>query len=149
MLRSFIEIGPKMGQGEVTKELKGVLELWGVLAGTGTADARILLEPRTMENQSPKLLLPVPKDQFQVEIDDVLGEVTVVAHVEARIDAGETHQTIRLLRGGPAGELERGAIEEALPSIVEGLSEIGIAISKDDIIIDGPGLLLRPICAFR
>lgn len=149
MLRSFVEVAPKLGQGGTSKELKETLEIWGVIAGTGASDARFLIEPRTAAEQMPRLLLPVPKDQLQVGLDDVLGDVTVVAQVEAIIAEGDSHQTIRFLRGGPAGSLERGALEEALPNLIDGLGEMGIDISNEDIIIEGPALLLRPICAYR
>ncbi|HEX7244055.1 MAG TPA: hypothetical protein VF245_00645 [Solirubrobacterales bacterium] len=149
MLRSFIEVGPKLDQKQVTKELRQVLDMWGVISGTGQDDAPVLIEPSTQEEQVPRLLLPVPQDDFEVNIDDLLGEVTVVAQVEQILNEGEAHQVIRVLKGGPATSLERGAIEETLPGLSEGLGGIGIDISEDDVFIRGPALILRAICAYR
>jgi hypothetical protein len=40
-------------------------------------------------------------------------------------------------------------MEEALPALIEGLSGTGIDISPEDVIVQGPGLVLRAICAYR
>jgi hypothetical protein len=149
MLRSFIEIGPKLGQQISTKELKEVLGPWGVISGTGRPDAPTLIQPFTSADQLPRLLMPVPKKDFEVSIDDVIGEVTVVAQVEQVLEEGDSRQVIRILRGGAASPLERNAMEEALPSLIEGLSGTGIDISPEDVIIQGPALVLRAICAYR
>ncbi len=149
MLRSLLEVGPTFGQDLPVKDLKEILKIWGVISGTGSAEAATLLQPITVENQLPRLLMPVPEKDLEVKVDDVLGEVTIIAQVEKILSEGQSHQVIRLLRGGPATPLERNAIEEALPSLVEALSEMSIDISQDDIVIRGPALLLRAICAYR
>lgn len=149
MLRSFIDVAPKLGQQGAAKELKGILDPWGVISGTGRPDAPTLIQPFTAEDQLPRLLLPVPKRDLELPIDDVLGEVTVVAQVEQVLSEGESHQVIRILRGGPATSLERNTMEEALPGLVEGLSGMGLDISEEDIVIHGPALILRAICCYR
>jgi len=143
-----VEVGPQFGEDVAVKDLKDILQIWGLISGTGSADAATLLQPVTTEDQRPRLLLPVPQKDLEVKVDDVLGEVTVVAQVEKIIDEGENYQAIRLLRG-PATTLERNAIDEALPSLVEALGEMSIDISEDDIVINGPALLLRAICCYR
>lgn len=148
MLRSFLEVGPAFGEEVSAKDLKEILKVWGVITGTGSTDAATLLQPITTEEQCPRLLLPVPTKDFEVKVDDVLGEVTVVAQVERVLNEGQNHQAIRLLRG-PTTPLERKVIDEALPGLVEALSEMSIDISEDDIVIHGPALLLRAICAYR
>jgi hypothetical protein len=149
MLRSFLDVAPKLDQKDAVKELRSILDVWGVISGTGRDNAPLLLEPYTSEMQNPRLLLPVPKSDLEVGVDDVLGEVTVIAQVEQILEEGETHQVIRVLRGGPPTQMERGVIDEMLPALFSGLSEIGIEIGEDDINIHGPALVLRPICAYR
>jgi hypothetical protein len=149
MLRSLIEVGPAFGQEVPVKDLKEIMKMWGLITGTGSANAATLLQPITVEDQLPRLLVPVPAKDLEVKADDVLGEVTIVAQVEKILDEGEDHQVIRLLRGGPATPLERSAILETLPGLVEALNEMSIDISVDDIAIHGPALLLRAICAYR
>ncbi len=149
MLRSLLDVGPKFGQELPAKDLKEILKVWGVITGTGSASAATLLQPTTTENQLPRLLMPVPAKDLEVKADDVLGEVTIIAQVERILDEGQDHQVIRLLRGGPATPLERNAIEETLPGLVDALNEMSIDISEDDIVVHGPALLLRAICAYR
>jgi hypothetical protein len=149
MVRSFIEVGPKVDQKQVAKELREMLDIWGVITGTGRDEAPVLLEPTTADEQNPRLLLPVAREDLEVDLDDVLGDVTLIAQVEQLIGEGDTYQVIRVLRGGPATSLERGAVDEILPELVSGLSELGVDISEDDVFVTGPAIVLRPICAYR
>lgn len=150
MLRSFIEVAPKLGQGETAKELKPALRVWEAIIGTGNADSRLLMEPRTVDDQSPRLLLPVPKDHLQAPLEDVLSEVTILAQVERIIAADdESHQVIRLLRGGPATSLEKESVADTVPEMIPSLREIGVEIKMGDIFIEGPALIMRAICAYR
>ena len=149
MLRSFIEIAPSLDQKQAARELKGILPVWGVITGTGDEQSPILLEPYTTTEQVPRLIMPVPRADFEVEVDDVLGDVTIVAQVEQVIPEGQSHQVLRILRGGPATSLERGAIDEILPGLSSALSDIGIEFGVDDVHIHGPAYVLRSICAYR
>lgn len=149
MLKSFIEVGPKMGQKKIAQELRKTLDIWSVVTGTGRDGAPVLIEPHTEDPQTPRLLLPVPHDDFEVGIDSVLGDVTVVAQVEQIVEEGQTHQVIRMLRGGQATSLERGAVDEMLPDLMEGMSAIGVEVTEDDVYVQGPALVLRGICAYR
>lgn len=149
MLRSYIEVGPKLDQKETVKELRGMLDIWGVIVGTGKEDAAVLFEPATSEPQKPRLLMPSRKSNLEVGVDDVLGEITVVAQVEQTIGGDETHQVVRVLGGGPATSMERNVIDEMLPALIEGMAGIGINVQEDDINVHGPALVLRPLCAYR
>lgn len=149
MLKSFLEVGPKLGQKKVAGELRKTLDTWGVVTGTGREDAPVLIEPHTEDKQIPRLLLPVPKADFEVDIDSVLGDVTVIAQVEQVIDESQSYQVIRVLRGGPATSLERGVVDEMLPQLMEGMGAIGVEVTKGDVYVQGPAFVLRAICAYR
>jgi hypothetical protein len=152
MLRSFIDVAPKLdtsGASSDVMKLKSMLGIFGVLAGVSDKDARLLIEPTTFEPQCPRLLLPVPEASLEVPLDDVLGEVNVFAQVERVIRSGTSHQVVRMLQGGPASSLERDTIAENLPKLLDGLQSMGIEVSMDDVFVKGPAVLLRPICAYR
>lgn len=150
MLRSFIEVGPAFGEGKAVQELKQILKMWTAMTGTGGAAPRLLLEPVTTEPQNPRLLMPVPKSDFQIDIDDIGGEVTVIAQVEQILTVDDpSYPAIRVLRGAPSSILERDALDAALPDLVDGIGGLGIPISMTDILIDGPAFTLRAICAYR
>jgi len=149
MLRSFVDVAPKLGEKKAAAELKPLLGLWSALVGTDEADARVLIEPFTSEPQDPRLLLPVPRGDFEVELEDILGQVTVIAQVERVLSLNDHHPTLRMLRGAPQTQFERDALEEGLPDMIDGLSEVGIPVSSDDVFIGGPALILRPICVYR
>jgi hypothetical protein len=149
MMRSLIEVAPKFDQKQVAAKLRPILAMWETLVGTGHGDSRLLLEPHTFEPQAPRLLMPVPKAHFEVGVEDVAGEVTVVAQVERVLDADDQYPAIRLLRGAPSSAFEAPALEKALPDLISGLGEIGVQMSEADIFMHGPALILRAICAYR
>jgi hypothetical protein len=149
MLKSFLEVGPKLGQKKIAQELRQNLEIWGVVTGTGREGAPVLLEPYTEPTQIPRLLLPVPAEDFEAEIDAVLKDVTLVAQVEQVIDDDQSYQVVRVLRGGDPTSLERGVVDEMLPSLIEGMAAIGVTVTEDDVNVKGPAIVLRAICAYR
>lgn len=149
MLRSFIDVAPVIGEKDSAKELKQVLGLWNAVVGTGGPDSRILFEPKTSDPQEPRILMPVPRTHLEVELEDMVGELTVVAQIEQILGPEDHHPAMRLLRGAPQAGLERGALEAALPDVIEGIADLGIQISEDDVFIAGPAIVLRAICCYR
>lgn len=149
MLRSFIQVAPKMGEKKAAAELKAMLPMWEVVSGTGREGAPVLLEPVTSDSQTPRLLLPVPKSDFEVSVDAVLTDLTVVAQVEQLVSDAETYEVVRVLSGGPATPLEQGVVKEMLPGLSEALSSMGLAVDEEDALVRGPAVILRAICAYR
>ena len=149
LLRSFLKMAPKFGEKRVATEMRSVIDLWGAMVGTDQSDSRLLLEPHTFSGQRPRLLLPVPRHDFEVDVDDILGQVTVVAQVERVLTEDDQYPAIRMLRGAPATPLETSALEEGLPDLIGGLGELGVSISERDVFIAGPALIMRAICAYR
>lgn len=149
MLRSFLKVAPKFGEKQISSEIRPVMAMWGALVGTDEEDTRLLIEPHTTEPQEPRLLLPVRRGHFEVDVYDVLGEVTVVAQVERLLTESEHYPALRLLRGAPSTQLERSALEEGIPDLVDGLAGMGVPISDEDVFIPAPAVLLRAICAYR
>ena len=85
-----------------------------------------------------------------MDLEAVLGEVTVVAQVERLTAEGDDpYAVMRYFRGAPSNALERGLLEEQLPDLIEALVPMGIEISAEDIFIPGPAFVLRSICAYR
>jgi len=149
MLRSFVKVAPQFGEKQAANNLRSVLQLWGTMVGTGEAGGRLLIEPHTTDPQLPRLLLPVPGDHIEVDLEDLFGDVTVIAQVERLLTDQEEYPAIRMLRGAPSTPFERSALEEGLPDLVEAVSEMGVEISKEDVLIQGPAVILRAVCAYR
>jgi hypothetical protein len=149
MLRSFIKVAPKFGEKQVPNEMRPIMAMWGALIGTDQSNTRLLIEPYTTEPQEPRLLLPVPRPHFEVDANDVLGEVTVVAQVERLLTEGEHYPALRMLQGAPSTQFERSALEDGIPDLVDGLKAMGIPIAEDDVFMPAPAVLLRAICAYR
>lgn len=149
MLRSFVKVAPQFGEKQAANELRPILQLWGTMVGTGEAAGRLLIEPHTADPQVPRLLLPVPRDHIEVDLEDLMGDVTIVAQVERLLTDQEQYPAIRMLRGAPSTPFERSALEEGLPELIRGISELGVEISEEDVFIRAPAVFLRAICAYR
>lgn len=149
MLRSFLKVAPKFGEKQISSEMRPVMAMWGALIGTDQADTRLLIEPYTTDPQEPRLLLPIRRAHFEVDVADLLSEVTVIAQVERLLTEGEHYPALRMLHGAPSTQFERSALEEGIPDLVDGLAGMGIPISEDDVFMPAPAVLLRAICAYR
>jgi hypothetical protein len=86
---------------------------------------------------------------LQVEVADVPGFGTVLAKVDQVVDPEDHALAMRVLQNAPVSELERSAVEEAAVEVVEGLSEMGVACTRGDLVMQGPVVTLRPICIWR
>jgi hypothetical protein len=148
MLRSFIEAAPAFDAQDTARELRKTLPIWDAMVGSGKA-ARVLFDLATAPAQIPRLIVPVKRSALQVELADVAGFCTMLAKVD-RIVGPEDHVlALRLLHGAPLSDLERSTIEEAAVGMVEGFSEMGVPATREDVVMGGPLVMLRPLCIWR
>lgn len=54
-----------------------------------------------------------------------------------------------MVQKAPVSELERSAIEETAVELVEGFSEMGVTCTREDLVMQGPLVMLRPLCVWR
>jgi hypothetical protein len=148
MLRSFLNVAPAFDQEPTARELRKMLPVWDVMVGSGDA-ARILLDLVTNDPQVPRLVLPVRRSAIQVDIADLSGFGTVLAKVEQVVPPGEHVLALRVLQNAPVSELERSAVAEAAVEMVEGFGEMGVTCTKQDLVMPGPVVMLRPVCVWR
>jgi hypothetical protein len=148
MLRSFLKVAPAFNEQATAKELRGILPMWDAMVGSGSA-ARVLLDLVTHEPQVPRILVPVKRSAFQVEVADVPGFSSILAKVDQIIGSDEHVLAIRVLQNAPVSELERSAVAGAAVEMVEGFSEMGVTCTAQDVVMRGPVVMLRPICIWR
>lgn len=122
--------------------------MWEAMVGSGKA-ARILFDLATNPPQAPRAVLPLKQSALQVEVAEVPGFSTVLAKVD-RIVGPEDHiLALRILQNAPVSELERSAVEEAAVEMVEGFNDMGVTCTRDDLVMQGPVVVLRPLCIWR
>ncbi|MCA1708341.1 MAG: hypothetical protein LC808_35725 [Actinobacteria bacterium] len=148
MLRSFIDAAPSFDEQATAKELRKALPMWEAMVGSGKA-ARILFDLATGVPQVPRTLVPVKRSALQVEVADVPGFSTLLAKVDRIVGPEEYVLAVRVLQNAPVSELERSAVEEAAVDMVEGFSELGVACTREDLVMQGPVVVLRPLCIWR
>ena len=131
---------PKAEQ-EVFAQMKKFLSM---LTQDGSLDlvAELISEPKI------KAVIPVQLEYFSNEspADIIDGQFVVLGKI-IRYVAGETDESISLLRGTPLAFLP----EENLTDVTQGLSAVGAAIKVTDEFvthIDGPALLIVPIAIY-
>ena len=148
MIRSFMKAAPAFDEQATAKELRSVLPMWDAMVGSGKA-ARTLFDFSTEATQVPRVILPVKKSALQVELADVPGFSTVLAKVDRMVGPNEHVLAMRVLQNAPVSDLERSAVEEAAVEMVEGFSEMGVMCTRDDVVMQGPVVMLRPLCIWR
>jgi hypothetical protein len=148
MLRSFLKVAPAFNEQATAKELREILPMWDAMVGSGTT-ARVLLDLVTEDPQVPRLLLPVKRSALQVEVADVPGFTSVLAKVDQIVPSDQQILALRMLQNAPVSELERSMVEEAAVELVEGFSEMGVTCRAEDLVMQGPLVMLRPICVWR
>lgn len=82
-------------------------------------------------------------------MSDVQGFGKILAKVDQVLDADSHILAIRMLHNAPVSKLERSAVEEAAVEMVAGLSEMGVACTGDDLVMQGPAVMLKPLCIWR
>jgi hypothetical protein len=149
MLRSFMEVAPAFDQQATAKQIRGVLPMWNAMIGSG-GSSRVLLDLVTNDDpQTPRIVLTAKRSDLQVHIGDVPGFSTMLVKVDRIIGPGDHLLALRVLQNAPVSELERSAVAEAAVEVVEAFSEMGVACTKQDVVMEGPLVVLRPICVWR
>lgn len=148
MLRSFIQAAPHFDQAKTASELKAVLPIWDLMIGSGKS-SRILFDLVTASPQVPRVLIPVKRSSVQVDVADAAGHGTLLAKIDRIVLPGEHVLALRMLQNAPPSELERSAIEDGVVDLVEGFGEMGIACTREDVVMEGPLVVLRPLCIWR
>jgi hypothetical protein len=148
MLRSFLKAAPQFEQQETARELRKILPMWEAMVGSGKS-ARVLYDMVTTSPQVPRVILPVKRASLQVEPSEVAGYGTVVAKVDRIVGPDDHILALRALQNAPVSEMERTAIEEAAVGMVDGFSDLGVSCTREDVVMEGPVVMLRPICIWR
>jgi len=149
VMNSFIANAPKLGFAEQARELKTALPIFHALAGTSDS-GRVLLDIQTGERQAARIVAFVDKPSLQVPTDELTGHFTVLAQVdELQLEEGEELMVFRIVRGAPAGAVEREAMTEGTQGIIEASEGMGVTLGKEDVSMPSPLVVLRPICIWR
>jgi hypothetical protein len=150
VMASFMKNAQALGQGDNAKELRKVVPLMQALMGTGDAGGRILLDLETGPQQSARVIAFAQRDAIQVPIEDLTGHFSALVQVdELLLRDGEDLLTLRAIRGAPPGTTERDAMLEAAEALIEPAVELGVALTREDLLMPAPLVLLRPIAIWR
>ena len=150
--RGFMGVASSFGVSrEEIREMKQTVELLELLAQPGPGERRAFLAYAETSDAGGdyKLVLPIQERHLRVPLDDFHGTATFVAQVDRVIPDEEQVLAIRLLRDAPALGIERRAIEDALPELIQGFQELGVAVTQADFFLTKPAVVLRPIWIFK
>lgn len=148
MLRSFLKAAPHFDEKATARDLQQMLPMWEAMVGSGHS-ARVLFDLATGTPQLPRVLVPVKRSSLQVETADVAGYGTMLAKVDRLVGPEDQVLALRILQNAPVSELELSAVDDAAVAMVEGFSGMGVAITRDDLVMHGPLVVLRPLCIWR
>lgn len=150
LMTNFVANAPALGQAEQAKELRKVLPLMRTLMGTGDTDGRILLDLTTGAEQAARIVAFVERSAVQVPIEDLTGHFSALVQVDEVLEeAGDELLTLRAIRGASPGKTERDGIVESAQALITSANELGVPLTRDDIVMPAPLMLLRPIAIWR
>ncbi|MDQ3240695.1 MAG: hypothetical protein M3515_01495 [Actinomycetota bacterium] len=150
--RGFLAAASSYGASrDEIREMKQTVDLLELMAQPGPGERRAFLAyaetPETHDGY--KLVLPIQERHLRVPLEDFSGTATFIAQVDRVIPDGEEVLAIRLLRNAPPLGLERQALDEALPDLIEGFRELGVEVSQADFFLTNPAVVLKPIWIFK
>ncbi|MCA1706951.1 MAG: hypothetical protein LC808_28275 [Actinobacteria bacterium] len=150
--RGFLGVASSFGASrDEIREMKQTVDLLELMAQPGPGERRAFLAyaetPET--NGGYKLVLPIQERHLRVPLEDFSGTATFIAQVDRKIPDAEEVPAIRLIRNAPPLGLERQALDEALPELVEGFRELGVEVSQADFFLTNPAVILKPIWIFK
>jgi hypothetical protein len=148
VLHSFMEAASTFGEQESVKELRKFLPIWKAMVGSGKA-ARVLLDLMTSSPQVPRVILTVKSSALQDVASEVPGFCTILAKVDRIVGPDEHVLALRVLQNAPVSELERTTVEEVAVEMIDGFTQIGVPCTSEDLVMQGPIVMLRPICIWR
>lgn len=150
LIRSYLKVAPKMGQGKEAQELRKVLPLFHAISGTGDDSPRVLFDLDTGESQIPRVVAFASRPSLQVGLEDITGKFSSLAQVdEILVDPVDELFSMRLVRGAPPAEAERTAIREGTQLLQEAAAGMGVQLRDDDLVMSAPVVVLRPLCIWR
>lgn len=150
VMRSFLKVAPKIGQGAQVKELRGVLPMFQALTGTGDETGRVLFDLDTGEQQVPRIVAFASRSSLQVPLDDISGRFTGLVQVDEVLSGPNDELfTLRLVRGAPPSQVERQAILATTESLTDAAAGMGVQLGHSDLVMASPLIILRPLCIWR
>ncbi len=99
-----------------------------------------------------KLLLPIKTEQLLVTPDEFSGKATFVAQVVNKVGEGKKYLAARMVRNTPiVAPSEERMMIEMIPALqrLPGVEEEGLEISKDDVVLKKPAMVLKPLCIYK
>ena len=133
----------------------------GRLIGSGTScqtsilarGARFLLAGRpgrSAEVDVPSSALPPLHKPIQVPIEDLTGHFSALVQVDEVLEEeGDELLTLRAIRGASPGKTERDGIVGGAQALIASANELGVPLTRDDVVMPAPLMLLRPIAIWR
>ncbi len=149
--RGWLKAAPALGVGrEDMRSMTQVVKVLETIASPGGSERTFLAFAETTgTRQGHKLIVPIQERHLLVDLDSFAGSATFVAQVDRVIPPDDEVLAVRLIRNAPQLSIERQGIEEALPELIDGFSELGIEVSREDFFLRAPAVILKPICIFK
>lgn len=150
--RSFLLAASDFGiSAAEIREMRSVVALLEKIAQAGDDKTRtfLIFAETAGAKDGFRLVIPIHERYLLVPLDDFTGRATFVAQVDRILRSDEELLALRLLRNTPPLALEREGLIEALPDLLEGMREMGIEVSRDDLVLRKPTVVLKPICIYK
>lgn len=148
--RAWLEAAPKFGTGrQEIQAIKQTVQVLEAITQSSSGDRTFLVFAETGGDPSYRLVLPVQERYLQVPLDEFVGNATFVAQVDRILSASDEVLAVRLIRNAPQLAMEREGLAKALPDLIAGIDNLGIAAEEGDFFLKRPTVILKPIVIFK
>ena len=109
-----------------------------------------VLELESESLEVPAVVLVNPENYFgNSTVEDIEGEVTILANVEKVISNGRSYPLQRYFLPGLSRPIRRAIAKEGLEGIIESMSDyIDRPVDTSSLSVAGPAVILRPIAIY-
>jgi len=137
---------------EINEFNKVARQIESAFHGRDKADKKLVVFAETgSEYPDYKLVMPVQMSDMLVALDEFSGKATFIAQVDHILEEGEEYLAARIVRNSPVLPAERNMMLEMLPALeaLQEESELGLRISRNDVMLRKPAVLLKPLCIYK
>jgi hypothetical protein len=133
-------------------ELKNTKAVAGMISGwisDSSGNKSILINVAPFKTVSPRMSARLDETFLIGGTQKVEGDFTVIAQVESLIESESDIPVMRILRDVPPSLLEAKTIADMIEGMIDSAAGLGVIVTKEDLTLNFPGVILHPIAIYR
>ncbi len=157
VLRTFLNLAEQaelpgsvfQQKGEELKQTKQIARMMQVWLGGKDARTHFPVYIAPYETDSPRILAKLDERYMLSPKEGINGIYRVIAQVDEILRPGDTISALRVIRDVPPTAMEVQTVNQAITNLIDPAKDMGVNITPEDITVEYPAVMLRPIAVYR